>query len=293
MEAIRTFIQDYLVWLSLPRITIIDIFEILLIAFAVYHIIIWVKDTRAWMLVKGIVVLAIICLIAVIFEMNVVLWIFKNTIGVGIMALVIIFQPELRNALEQLGRKSLVKTFTPFDDPRGKAERYTEKVITSIVKAVFEMAKVRTGALIVIEQDIKLKEIERTGIRIDSEISSQLLINIFEHNTPLHDGAVILRENRIIAATCYLPLSDNMELSKDLGTRHRAALGISEVSDALTIIISEETGIVSFAYQGKLKRGMDADSLTEQLTALSLHKMEGDKNKWWKGWKKNEKNSSK
>ena len=288
MEAIKTFVTDYLVWLKLPKLNVIDVLEILIIAFAVYHIILWVKDTRAWMLVKGLIMLAIVCLIAIILEMNVLLWLFKNTISVGIIALVIIFQPELRNALEQIGRKSIVSNLSPFDDSKGKQERFSEKTTQALVRAVFEMAKVKTGALIVIEQDIKLREFERTGIAIDSEISSQLIINIFEHNTPLHDGAVIMRGDRIVSATCYLPLSDNLELSKDLGTRHRAGLGISEVSDSLTIIVSEETGIVSTTYEGKLTRRVDAGLLEDKLNTLRNKGMEGNKRRWWKGWKKDE-----
>ncbi len=279
MEAIRSFFQNYVVWLSVPKITVIDILEILIIAFAMYHIILWVKDTRAWTLVKGIILLTFICLLAVILEMNVIFWVFKNCIGVGITALVIIFQPELRNALEQLGRKGLVSRFQ-FDDGKSR-ERYSEKSIQGIVRAVYEMAKVKTGALIILEKDIKLKEYERTGIPIDSLISSQLLINIFEKNTPLHDGAVILRDDRVVAATCYLPMSDNLELSKELGTRHRAALGISEVSDSLTIIVSEETGFVSIAKEGVLTRKIDADTLTEQLLLISNH-IGKKKIKWWR-----------
>lgn len=282
MEAVRTFVQDYLVWLSLPKITIIDIFEVFIIAFATYHIITWLKDTRAWVLVKGIIILALICLVAVFLEMNVVLWVFRNTIGVGITALIIIFQPELRNALEQLGRKGVVPKFTAFDESRSKSERYSEKTCNGIVRAVYEMAKVNTGALIVLEKNIKLREYERTGIPIDSNISSQLLLNIFEHNTPLHDGAVILREDRIVAATCYLPLSDNLELSKDLGTRHRAALGISEVSDSFTIIVSEETGGVSVAQDGVLSRNIEAEELTLRLQELSRLVNLEKKKKWWK-----------
>ncbi len=288
MEAIRSFFQDYVVWLSVPKITIIDILEILIIAFAMYRIILWVKDTRAWVLVKGIIVLALICLVAVILEMNVILWVFKNCIGVGITALVIIFQPELRNALEQLGRKGILNRFQ-FDEGKAKDERYSERTIQGIVRAVYEMAKVKTGALIILEKDIQLREYERTGIAIDSLISSQLLINIFEKNTPLHDGAVILRDDRVISATCYLPMSDNLELSKELGTRHRAALGISEVSDSLTIIVSEETGFVSIAQDGILTRKVDADTLTLRLKEISNH-IGREKSKWWrKGWLKHEK----
>lgn len=151
------------------------------------------------------------------------------------------------------------------------------------------MAKVKTGALIVVEKEIQCREFERTGIPIDAEISSQLLINIFEHNTPLHDGAVILRDNRVVSATCYLPLSDNLELSKELGTRHRAGLGVSEVSDSLTIIVSEETGAVSTAMNGKLIRNMDADTLTKMLTRVSKRSSENARKKWWKGADKHEK----
>lgn len=288
MEAIRSFFRDYVAWLTVPSINIIDIIEIMIIAFAVYHIIIWIKDTRAWVLMKGITVLFVVWLIAVILGMNVLLWIFQNAMVIGITALVIIFQPEFRNALEQLGRKSF-SSISPFEDSKGKYERYSDRSVQGVVKAVYEMAKVKTGALIVVEKDIQCREFERTGISIDSEISSQLLINIFEHNTPLHDGAVILRDNRVVAATCYLPLSDNLELSKELGTRHRAGLGVSEVSDSVTIIVSEETGTVSVAREGKLKRNVDADSLTQMLRGASKKNSESTRKKWWKGRRKHEK----
>lgn len=288
METIKTFFKDYVAWLTMPTINIIDIIEIIIIAFAVYQIINWIKDTRAWVLMKGIIVLFGVWLFAVIFEMNVLLWVFQNTMVVGITAIVIIFQPEFRNALEQLGRKSF-SSISPFEDSKGKYERYSDRSIQGIVKAVYEMAKVKTGALIVVEKDIQCREFERTGIPIDAEISSQLLINIFEHNTPLHDGAVILRDNRVVSATCYLPLSDNLELSKDLGTRHRASLGVSEVSDSVTIVVSEETGTVSVANEGKLRRNVDADSLMEMLYKVSRKASDGSRKKWWKGRKRNEK----
>lgn len=287
MEAIRTFFKDYVAWLTMPSINIIDIVEIIIIAFAVYHIIIWLKDTRAWVLMKGIVVLFVVWIVALVLGMNVLLWIFQNAMVIGITALVIIFQPEFRNALEQLGRKSF-SSISPFEDSKGKYERYSDRSIQGIVKAVYEMAKVKTGALIVVEKDIQCREFERTGIPIDAEISSQLLINIFEHNTPLHDGAVILRDNRVLSATCYLPLSDNLELSKDLGTRHRASLGVSEVSDSLTIVVSEETGVVSVAQEGKLVRKVNADTLTEMLQKVSRKASESTRKKWWKGAKNHE-----
>ncbi len=288
MNAIVSFFRDYVAWLTIPKITVIDLLEIVIIAFAFYHIILWIKDTRAWMLLKGIILLGIIFVIASIFEMQVVLWVFENAMVVGIVAVVVIFQPELRNALEQLGRKNVLSSIATFEKQKNRNERYSEKSIRAIVKAVYEMSQVKTGALIVVEKNIQCREHERTGISINAEISSQLLINIFEHNTPLHDGAVLLRDNRIISATCYLPLSNNLEVSKELGTRHRAGLGISEVSDSLTIIVSEETGNVSLACDGKLYQKVDADTLQLRLIEVAKKNVE-EKKKWWKGRDKDEK----
>ncbi len=290
MQTIQTFFRDYVAWLSMPSINVVDIIEILVIAFAVYQIVIWVKDTRAWVLMKGSIVLFLIWLIAAICGMNVLLWIFQNVMVIGITAIVVVFQPEFRNALEQLGRKSFT-SISPFEDSKAKYERYSDRSIQGIVKAVYEMAKVKTGALIVVEKDIQCREFERTGIPIDAEISSQLLINIFEHNTPLHDGAVILRDNRVVSATCYLPLSDNLALSKELGTRHRAGLGVSEVSDSLTIIVSEETGMVSVAREGKLRRNVDAEAMEKLLVRVSKKVSDSARKKWWKGRKRHEKKS--
>lgn len=287
MDAIVSFFRNYVAWLTIPKFTITDVLEIIIIAYAFYHIILWIKDTRAWMLLKGFIVLGIIFLAAVVLEMDVVLWVFQNAMVVGIMALVVIFQPELRGALEQLGRKNILGSLTAFDNQRAKNDRFSEKNIQSMVKAVYDMAKVKTGALIVVERDIQCREYERTGIPIDAEISSQLLVNIFEHNTPLHDGAVLVRDNRIVAATCYLPLSNNLQLSKELGTRHRAALGISEVSDSLTIVVSEETGFVSLACDGKLYRKIDADTLQLRLQEMTKNTQE-ERKKWWKGRRNHE-----
>lgn len=290
MDAIVSFFRNYVAWLTIPEFTVTDILEIIIIAYAFYHIILWIKDTRAWMLLKGMLLLGLIFLAAVLLEMNVVLWVFRNAMVVGIVALVVIFQPELRGALEQLGRKNILGTLASFDSQKAKNERYSEKSIQSIVKAVYDMARVKTGALIVVEKNIQCREYERTGIPIDSEISPQLIINIFEHNTPLHDGAVLLRDNRIVAATCYLPLSNNLEVSKELGTRHRAGLGISEVSDSLTIIVSEETGFVSLASDGKLYRKVDADTLQLRLAEAARRNPDEKKIKWWKGRRKFETN---
>jgi len=287
MVAIKNFINN-LVRLSFPNLYPTDIIEIIILAFIIYHLVKWVKNTRAWTLVKGLVVIMIFWLFALIFELNVILWIISNTISVGIIAVIIVFQPEFRKALEQLGQRNIVKSILYFDDSRDKNERFSDATVDGIIRATFELAKTKTGALIVIEQTTPLHEYEHTGIMIDSLISSELLINIFEHNTPLHDGAVILRRDRIIAATCYLPLSDNMQLSKELGTRHRAALGISEVSDSLTIVVSEETGKVSIARAGKLIRNVDGDYLRAKLEDVQGKTTEVKKLKLWRGRIKNE-----
>ena len=288
METIRNFVNNYLVWLSLPKINLTDIIEMLILAYVIYHVVKWIKNTRAWSLVKGLIVLMVFWLLAVIFELNVIIWIITNTISVGIIAIIIVFQPEFRKALEQLGQKNIVKAIITFDDSKERNEKFSDHTLNEIIRATFELARTKTGALIVLEEVTPLNDFESTGIIIDSLISSELLINIFEHNTPLHDGAVILRGNRIAAATCYLPLSDNMQLSKDLGTRHRAGIGISEVSDSLTIIVSEETGKVSIAMRGKLIRNVDGDYLRDKLVDSQRKTTETKKLKLWKGRIKNE-----
>lgn len=268
MEAVFSLLKEYFYVLSFPKVGLTDILEILIIAFTIYHVSLWVKKTRAWALVKGILILFLCYIIAYFLDMSVILWIFNKTLAIGITALLIVFQPELRKALEELGKKNIVRSIVPFDEQKDKNKRFSDKSINEIIRATVEMAKVKTGALIILEKDIVLSEYERTGINLDSAISSQLLINIFEHNTPLHDGAVIIRGDRIVAATCYLPLSDNLGLSKELGTRHRAGVGISEVSDSLTIIVSEETGKISVALGGKLLRNVDGDLLRKQIDEL-------------------------
>lgn len=243
--------------------TWVDIVEILIISFLFYEILLWIKTTRAWNLFKGLLVILIFVMLAALFQMNTILWLAENTLNVGLIALVIIFQPELRNALENIGGKSFFGNL--FNFGKTEAKKISDRTIDELVKASFAMGKVKTGALIVIEDEIVLDEYIRTGIDVDALVSSQLLINIFEKNTPLHDGAIIMRGDRVVSATCYLPLSDSLHLSKDLGTRHRAAVGISEVSDSLTIVVSEETGNVSVAYHGEIARGLDADGLRAKL----------------------------
>ena len=252
---------------SIPDIRITDLIEMIIIAVLLYNLMLWIKNTRAWALLKGILVLFGFILLAYLFQMNTILWLADKTVNVGIIAVVIIFQPELRRALEQLGRNKVLGLLVS-DNGKMMENKFSDKTMNEIVKACFEMSKVKTGALIVIERKTPLAEFERTGIVVDGVVTSQLLLNIFEHNTPLHDGAVVVRGNRIVAATCYLPLSDNMQISKDLGTRHRAGVGVSEVSDSVTIIVSEETGKVSVAFDGELKRGLDPDTLREELKRI-------------------------
>ena len=233
-------------------------------------------------------------LVAYFLKMTTILWLFQNLISVIIISIFVLFQPEIRRALEQLGRKNILASvfnFAGVGEDTVQAAKTQEKTVSEIIKACMEMSKTRTGALMVIEQDVRLSEYERTGIFLDSLVSSQLLINIFEHNTPLHDGAVFIRDNRIVAATCYLPLSDNMLLSKDLGTRHRAGVGISEVSDSVTLIVSEETGMISVAHDGMLFRNLNQEELKERLISL-LKKHEISKRKApWRRMIKHEKKS--
>ena len=204
-SALYAFMDKYLSWIDKPKIGVTDVIEIIIIAFVLYHIMVWVKNTRAWMLFKGIIVILIFLLIAALFQMNTILWLSGKVVNIAAIALVIIFQPELRNALERLGRKNFLTAFFSFDFQKASTVRFSEKTITEIVKACYEMGKVKTGALIVIERDVMLNEYIRTGISLDSLVSSQLLINIFEHNTPLHDGAIIVRGDRIVAGSlCHL-----------------------------------------------------------------------------------------
>lgn len=267
------------------EITWTDLVEIIILAFLIYHIMLWIKTTRAWALVKGFSVIMVFLIAAVLFEMDTILWIAGKIFDIGILAIVIVFQPELRRALEQLGQQNIIANILAIENSK-EDETFSSRTIDAIVRACVEMAKTKTGALIVIENNVPLGEYERTGIGLDAQISSQLLLNIFEHNTPLHDGAILVRSNRVVAATCYLPLSDNMELSKELGTRHRAAVGISEVSDALTIVVSEETGIISVTQNSELKRNISADELKECLQSLQNKTTDRKRFNWWKGREK-------
>lgn len=274
MEAFKERISLYL---NLPsfQMSVIDIIEILIISVLIYHVLIWIKNTRAWNLFKGIIIILLFVVVAAAFQMNTVLWIAENTFNVGVVALVIIFQPELRKALENLGQKNIFAPF--FIGNKDVSEKFSDKTIEEMIKACYAMGKVKTGALIVIEDEIELEEYVRTGIDVDGIVTRQLLINIFEKNTPLHDGAIIIRGNRIVSATCYLPLSDSPSLSKELGTRHRAAVGISEVSDSMTLIVSEETGKVSFALRGQIYRDVDEEYLRQKLKYVQNRSHEATK----------------
>ncbi len=290
MNSMRLALSGALSWFtqSMKEITLTNVLEIIILAFLVYSLLLWIKNTRAWTLLKGIMVLLICVSVIYLFHMETLIYIVSHAINIAIIAVVVIFQPELRRVLEQLGEKQIVSSLIPLDSGRAVTERFSDKTVNEIVKAVVEMARVKTGALIVIEQEVTLQEYERTGIVLDSVVSSQLLINIFEHNTPLHDGAVLVKGNRITAATCYLPLSDSMFLSKELGTRHRAGLGISEVSDSFTIIVSEETGHISVAYKRELRGPVTAEQLKEELLVVQNKSVTQKKFRLWKGWGRDE-----
>ena len=282
MRALLDAIKNAFNWVSMPSFKVLDIIEILIIAFLIYHLINWIKRTRAWYLVKGLAVLLIVWFFATIFEFSAILWIFRNAISVGILAIFIIFQPELRRALEQLGQRQ----FVGFFGSKNNTERFSDETKEEIAEAVWAMAKVKTDALIVIEENVSLEEYEKTGISLDANVTAALLVNIFEHNTPLHDGAVIIRGNRAVAATCILPVSENMRLSKELGTRHRAGVGVSESSDCLTIIVSEETGKVALAKRGQLIRDVSESLLLSKMTE-SQNKTAGNRKRFRKDWNNN------
>ena len=283
MDQIQSFAERYLVNLHIPSINIPDIVEILIITFLVYNIMVWIKNTRAWSLLRGVIVILAFIVLAYLFNMTTILWIVKNVFSIAVIAIIVVLQPELRKALEELGRKNLFSSFIKLES-HGADGLFSDRTIKEITKACVEMRKVRTGALIVVRQKDDLSEYKQTGIDVDGIVTSQLLINIFEKNTPLHDGAVIIEGDRVASATCYLPLSDNMRLSKELGTRHRAAVGMSDVNDSMTVIVSEETGLISVAYNGVLSRGLNAEELESQLTTIQNKPVDEEKKrKLWKG----------
>lgn len=287
MDFLKLFFSDFKSsTINIPSVGPIDVLDILIVAYLIYKIVFWIKETRAWILFKGIIVIFAFTAMAILLKLNTILWILSNTISVGIIAIIVVFQPELRKALEQLGKGTIFTSFLKFDNQKDDVKT-AAKTIDEILKAADKMAAVKTGALILIEQSVPLGDHERTGIPIDAIVSSQLLINIFEHNTPLHDGAVIVRNNRVAAATCFLPLTESNDISMDLGTRHRAAIGASEVSDAYVIVVSEETGAISLAKGGILYRNLSSETLRNMLS----QKTKSSKKKLilWKGRQSDEK----
>ncbi len=266
VETANEYLKDVRTYAN--TVDLFDVFEILIIAFLVYYILAWMKTTRSWRMLKGLIVICVFLVVVNVMKMDNIVWITQNVLTFAVTAIIVVLQPELRQALELLGEKNFLPSIGFSGSSNKKADVFSERSVNEIAKACVEMGKVKTGALIVIERTESLKDYERTGIEVDGIITSQLLINIFEHNTPLHDGAVIVRGNRVTYATCYLPLSDNLGLSKELGTRHRAGVGVSEATDSLTLIVSEETGGISIAYEGELMRHLDAETLKERMRQI-------------------------
>ena len=268
---------------TLESINFTDVIEMLIIAFLIYCVLVWIKNTRTWFLIKGLVVILIFFGVAYLLSFDTILFLARNSLDVIVIALIIVFQPELRKAIENIGKGRLIKN--PFRSPvLAETNQFTASTAGELVKAAFALGRTRTGALIVIEQEVPLHDYVKTGIRVDALVTSQLLINIFEHNTPLHDGAVVIKGNRVVAATCYLPLSSSQSVSKSLGTRHRAALGVSEVTDSLTIVVSEESGHVSVARGGDLKLSLSAEDLQE--TLMSVVEEQATDRKWFLPWRR-------
>ena len=237
------------------------ILDLAIVIFLVYCCIRVVKGSRAWQLIKGIALLIVATWISGLLNLKILNWILTGIMNWGVIAIIVIFQPELRRALEQLGTNKLTKFFGINKD----VETKTKEDIYKVVIAATELAKTKTGALIVLERDIKIQDIISTGISLDAEVSPQLLVNIFQPNTPLHDGAVIIAGNKIAAAACVLPLADDKDIAKELGTRHRAAIGISKESDAIVVVVSEETGKISVAKDGTLIADVREDVLKKIL----------------------------
>lgn len=255
---------------------ITDIIDIIVMTYIIYKLIMSVKETRAAQLLKGLVVILVFSRIAQALNLYTVNWLISNIFTVGMFIIIVVFQPELRKAFEKIGRGNSFFNFTKIRN------RDYEMKTDEIANAISSMARQKIGALIVLENESSLKEISETGTLLNAEISSELLINIFFPNSPLHDGAVIIKEEKIVAAGAILPLSDNFNISKELGTRHRAALGMSEKSDAFIIVVSEETGVVTTVYKGELSRNIDIETLKQSLNNLfvkqdeSIFKKEAD-----------------
>ncbi len=274
MSSILIYIQSFF---KVLKVT--DIIDILLIAIIVYYLLKLIKETRALQLVKGIIIIFFIWQISSWGHLNTLNYLLRNAMQVGLFAIVVIFQPELRSLLEKVGRSRVGKIF----DIAAGSINSESAAIDEIVKASVKMASTKTGALIVMERETKLGDVISTGTLINADVSAELLENIFVPNTPLHDGAVIIRGNRIYTAGCFLPLTSNDNLSRELGTRHRAALGISEASDALVITVSEETGKISIAVNGNLTRNLTEKSLRSALN--KAFSFDSEKSNFWRSEK--------
>jgi len=248
---------------STLKLNLSSVFDILIVAFVSYRLMLLIKGTRAVQLIKGISVLVVATALTSIFNLYTINWLLKQAMTALVVALPVVFQPELRRALEKLGRSGFIARTLP---AQGEMER--SKVIAEIARATTVLSKNKMGALIILERETGLEEYIDTGVKIEGLVSAEFLVNIFVNKTPLHDGAVIVRGDRVAAAACFLPLTENPDLASDLGTRHRAGIGISEVSDAVALIVSEETGTVSLAMEGVLQRQLDEAGLKEKLDAL-------------------------
>ena len=260
MELAKNFIENII-----SSIAITDILDIAIVTFIVYKIIGFIRETRAEQLAKGLLFLVAVMLLSKSMHLYTLHWMLSSIMTVGLIAVVVIFQPELRRALEHLGRSKITSVLSEVDKEEAK------HMINQMVEAVSSMSASRTGALIVIEQEISLNDIVETGTVIDAAISEQMLGNIFYEGAPLHDGTLIIRGDRLYAAGCVLPLTQNKALNKELGTRHRAGIGITENSDALVIIVSEETGIISVAQNGKLTRFLDTKKIEKMLLGIYMN----------------------
>lgn len=268
-------------FINLARnVSIPDMIDIAIVTYIFYKVYTFIKDTRAEQVLKGMLFLLVATKVSEIFNLHTLYWMLENTLTVGLIAVLIIFQPELRSGLEYIGRTKF--TFLGKNN-YNLSEDMLNRNIEEIVECLYSLSRQKIGALIIMERDTKIGEVINTGTIIDAEISRQLLINIFIPNTPLHDGAVVIRDGKVTAAACFLPLTESKDLSKDLGTRHRAAIGVSEISDCLSLVVSEETGAVSIAKSGKLYRNMTKERVTNILRSNLKSSSQNQEKGFFKG----------
>ncbi len=252
-----------------PLFLISSILDILIVSYLIYKLLAIVQDTRAWQLIKGIIIIFILAWLSKLIGLTTISYIFDNVITIAAISLVVLFQPEIRRALEQLGKENNFNRF--FVDEQNKVLK-TTTVIEELLKAVSRLSKSYTGALVVIERGVTIEDIAKSGVILDSVVSTELIVNIFTPNTPLHDGAIIIRDDKIRAAACFLPLTDNPDIGRNLGTRHRAALGISEVCDCIVVVVSEESGSISYVRNGSLIGNLEIDTLRKILSTNMIEK---------------------